>query len=197
MPQQIYDIRQHKADLRKKQSALRNALNLDSKIASKNIVAIFKNNIELEQKTVIASYRPINNETPVDDLENFLRQEGHTIVLPVMNGKENPLIFREYNKDTVLVKNNIGIEEPSEDSKKLLPSVFLVPLLAFDKRLRRLGYGGGYYDRTIRNFAEHGHKTILIGIGYSVQEIDVIPCGKFDRPMDMIVTEKKLHALNL
>ncbi|MCL2474397.1 MAG: 5-formyltetrahydrofolate cyclo-ligase [Alphaproteobacteria bacterium] len=193
-----YIIRQKKIALRKTQKAIRESLDIDTELFSQNLVSLFKDNLVLEQKSIIASYSPINKEFPIKALEDFLIQEGHTLALPVMIGKRKPLIFREYTKDTILLANSIGIPEPHSEAKEVTPSVVLTPLLAFDRNMGRLGYGGGYYDRTIRLLKEQRGSVLMIGIGYAMQEVDSVPIGRFDNFMDAVITEKnvlKSHSL--
>jgi 5-formyltetrahydrofolate cyclo-ligase len=114
---------------------------------------------------------------------------GHKIVLPVIIGKKKPLIFRVYEQGDRLLANPLGIFEPTSTAPGLGPDVVLVPLLAFDSKRNRLGYGGGYYDRTIKRI--RAQKPVLtIGIACAYQEVPDIPTGPNDVPLDKIVTEK-------
>ena len=184
-----YIIRQKKIALRKTQKTLRESLDIDLELCAQKLVNVFRDNLALEQKSVIASYLPINKEFPIGALNDFLIQEGYTIALPVITGKRKPLIFREYTKDTLLLANHLGIQEPSSEAKEVTPSVVLTPFLAFDRNMGRLGYGGGYYDRTIRLLKEQQGSVLMIGIGYAMQEVDSVPIGRFDNFMDMVITE--------
>ncbi len=96
--------------------------------------------------------------------------------------------FCKWSFNDPLKINQYGIPEP--DSKKLIyPDIILVPLVAFDNNLNRLGYGGGYYDRVIKKLS--GKKKILkIGLAFSVQKINNVPITKYDKKLDYIVTDK-------
>ena len=98
--------------------------------------------------------------------------------------------FYEWSKDNPLKINKYGIIEPLSN-KKVYPDVLLVPLLAFDRQLNRLGYGGGFYDRYIEKI-ETDKKIIKIGLAFSYQKIKKVPINKFDKKLDIIITEKKI-----
>ena len=83
--------------------------------------------------------------------------------------------------------------EPEENSKQVLPQVVIVPLVAFDMQLSRLGYGGGFYDRTIAGWAK---KPILIGVGYEFQKVEKVPCDQHDIKLDYIVSETQIYSKN-
>ena len=83
--------------------------------------------------------------------------------------------------------NKYGIPEP-ENKKIIYPDILFIPLVAFDKNLNRLGYGGGYYDRLIKKFSKK--KIIKIGLAFSDQEIDKVPINAYDQKLDYIVTNK-------
>ena len=145
---------------------------------------IKKNNLV---KKSIGGYFPVNYE--VDDLE-ILKQfakKKYQISLPVIK-KNFEMDFYEWSFDDPLKINRYGIPEPN--SKKLVyPDIILVPLVAFDKNLNRLGYGAGYYDRIIEKLSKK-KKILKIGLALSVQKINNIPVTKYDKKLDYIVTDK-------
>ena len=96
--------------------------------------------------------------------------------------------FFQWSLKDPLKINKYGIPETISE-KKVYPGVLLVPLVAFDKQLNRLGYGGGYYDRYISKF-QVSHKIIKIGIGFSFQKVKSLPINKYDKKLDFIITEK-------
>ena len=87
--------------------------------------------------------------------------------------------------------NKFGILEPKKNKKEILPDLIMVPLVAFDKKLNRLGYGGGYYDRFLKKYEKK--RIIKIGLAISCQEVKKLPLNSFDRKMDFVLTEKKLY----
>ena len=140
-------------------------------------------------KKIIGGYYPVNFE--VDDLELLKKFEKNKfdISLPVIK-KKFQINFYKWSFFDPLKINKYGIPEP-ETKNIVYPDVILVPLVAFDKNLNRLGYGGGYYDRLIKNLSKK-KKIIKIGLAFSVQEIDKVPIGMHDQKLDYIVTNKNI-----
>ena len=158
----------------------------------KNIKIDFDNVFDLLKKNnltkkCIGGYFPVNHE--IDDLEILkkLKKKKYQISLPVIK-KNFDMDFYRWSFDDPLKINKYGIPEPF--SKQLIyPDILLVPLVAFDKNLNRLGYGGGYYDRVIDKLSKK--KNILkIGLALSVQKINNVPVTKYDKKLDYIVTDK-------
>ena len=136
---------------------------------------------------VIGGYFPVNYE--IDDM-NILKEfnkKKYQISLPVIK-KKFEMDFYKWSFNEPLKINMYGIPEP-EKIKLVYPDVILVPLVAFDKKLNRLGYGGGYYDRLIKKLSEK--KNILkIGLALSTQKINNVPINEYDKKLDYIVTDK-------
>ena len=158
----------------------------------KNIKIDFDNVFDLLKKNnltkkCIGGYFPVNHE--IDDLEILkkLKKKKYQISLPVIK-KNFDMDFYRWSFDDPLKINKYGIPEPF--SKQLIyPDILLVPLVAFDIKLNRLGYGGGYYDRVINKLSNK--KDILkIGLALSVQKINNVPVTKYDKKLDYIVTDK-------
>ena len=175
-----------KSKLRKKILKLREVENFKNiKIDFDNVFDLLKKN-NLTKKC-IGGYFPVNHE--IDDLEILkkLKKKKYQISLPVIK-KNFDMDFYKWSFDDPLKINKYGIPEPF--SKKLIyPDILLVPLVAFDKNLNRLGYGGGYYDRVINKLSKK--KDILkIGLALSVQKINNVPVTKYDKKLDYIVTDK-------
>lgn len=149
---------------------------------------VFMQHIQLEANVVVASYCAFRAEMNPVVLNEALRARGHQIALPVVTGPRMPLIFRLYEQGDRLLANPMSILEPACDAPEIAPDVLLIPLLAFDDRCNRLGYGGGYYDRTIA--ALRAKKRVLaIGIAYACQQVAEVPVGPNDIRLDKIVTE--------
>ena len=140
-------------------------------------------------KKVIGGYYPVNFE--VDDLELLkkLEKEKFNISLPVVK-KHSQMNFHKWSFSDLLKINKYGIPEPVIKNI-IYPDVLLVPLVAFDKNLNRLGYGGGYYDRLIAKLSKK-KKIIKIGLALSYQEVDKVPINMYDQRLDYIVTNKNL-----
>ena len=149
---------------------------------------IFIANIPLDKNLVVSSYKAMRDEMDTSVLVDTLRQQGHRIALPVIIEKRAPLIFRLYEPGDRLIADKMGILEPAPEAKAIDPDILLIPLLAFDRKRNRLGYGGGYYDRTLKGL--RACKQILaVGIAYAFQEVDEVPTGPNDIGLDKIVTE--------
>ena len=156
--------------------------------AAHKFTEVFLQNVQLEKGAIIASYSAVHDEMDMTILNETLCAKGHPIALPVITGKGKPLIFRIYEEGDRLLANPLGILEPTSAAQGVEPDVLLIPLVAFDRRRNRLGYGGGYYDRTIKKL--RARKTVLtLGIAYACQEIAEIPVGPNDVPLDKIITE--------
>ena len=97
--------------------------------------------------------------------------------------------FEWKNKDPLKI-NKYGIVEPVP-VRKIYPDIIFVPLVAYDKNLNRLGYGGGFYDRYIEKIIKI-KKIVKIGLAFSYQELKVIPVNKLDKKLDFLITEKKI-----
>jgi 5-formyltetrahydrofolate cyclo-ligase len=158
----------------------------------KNIKIDFDNVFDLLKKNnltkkCIGGYFPVNHE--IDDLEILkkLKKKKYQISLPVIK-KNFDMDFYRWSFDDPLKINKYGIPEPF--SKQLIyPDILLVPLVAFDKNLNRLGYGGGYYDRVIDKLSKKKY-ILKIGLALSVQKINNVPVTKYDKKLDYIVTDK-------
>jgi 5-formyltetrahydrofolate cyclo-ligase len=120
---------------------------------------------------------------------NFLRNKKVNISLPRISGNNQMDFFEWTNKDPLKI-NKYGIIEPIS-SKKIYPDIIFVPLVAYDNDLNRLGYGGGFYDRYLEKIANI-KKILKIGLGFSYQELKKIPINKYDKKLDLIITEKKI-----
>ncbi len=137
---------------------------------------------------VVSGTWPLPGELDLRPLLHALHARGHTVLLPETTPRGTPLVFRRWTPDTSLVAGRFGTAHP--DAEAMDPELLLVPLLAFDDRLMRLGYGGGYYDRTLAGLP--GCRAI--GFAYARQQVAAIPCGPFDVPLDAIVTEDGVLA---
>ena len=141
----------------------------------------------------VAGYYPLRDEFDCRPLIQTLRLAGCPIGLPRIAGRTQPLAFHAWSPGTRLVSGTYGLREPASDAPAFTPDVILVPLLAFDARGERLGYGGGYYDRTL---AAHP-AALAIGVAFDEQEMDRLPSQAHDRPLDGVLTPSGLRDLGL
>ena len=177
-----------KSKLRSKILKLRKKYSYKSvKLSSVKIYSYLKKNSYKFKN--IGGYYPSNFE--IDDLEllNFFTQKGSNISLPVVR-KNNEMDFFQWSNECPLEINKFGIPEPVS-LKKSYPDILFVPLVAYDRNLNRLGYGGGFYDRYIEKI-NRKKKIIKIGLAFSYQELKKIPLNKYDKKLDIIITEKEI-----
>ena len=144
----------------------------------------------------VGLYYPIFNEiSPLVFIEYF-KVNKITTALPVVDCNSNSMVFKKWFKKEKLQKSHIGTYEPLQTNKTIFPQIVVVPMLTFDRKLNRLGYGAGYYDKLISTLKRHFDKKqknfITIGLAYSEQETKSIPYESHDQKLDFIVTEKEI-----
>ena len=149
----------------------------------------FLDAIPLRPEDRIAVYHPIKTELDPAPLTQELRARSHAVGLPVVTGKKRPLTFRTYEEGAALIRGAYGVQEPAETAPLFEPTIILTPLLAFDSRGGRLGYGGGFYDRTLAEIRAR-RDILAVGYAYGAQEVDAVPLSRLDQPLDWIVTER-------
>ena len=151
--------------------------------------------INFKNYKIIASFISFKSEISTKFLNEFLFNNGKILCLPIIKNNSETLNFIEYNLKTKLVSGKFGIMQPSDLSKEFLPEIILTPCLAFDENGFRLGYGGGYYDKTFSYLKKIKHKFISIAVAFDDQKIDELVHDKYDQKIDYILTEKKLYKV--
>jgi len=144
---------------------------------------------------IIASFISFKSEISTQSLNEFLFNNGKVLCLPIIKNNSEKLNFIEYNLKTKLVSGKFGIMQPSDLSKELFPEIILTPCLAFDENGFRLGYGGGYYDKTFSYLKKIKHKFISIVVAFDDQKINGLIHDEYDQKIDYILTEKKLYRI--
>ena len=147
------------------------------------------------RKIIIAGYYPSGYEV---NILNFLREASKKkfrIVLPVIKSS-NLMSFKSWAFKEPLYVNKYGILEPKNSKKQIIPDLILVPLVAFDNHLNRIGHGKGYYDRSLQKIKNVKKKTISLGVAYSFQRCKRIPINKHDFKLDYIFTEQGIISSN-
>ena len=139
------------------------------------------------QGATLSGYWPMRDEA---DVRPAMQAHTGRLCLPVVTGKAVPLIFREWNGGP-LERGSFGTSHPADSAAILIPSVLLVPLAGFDRQGNRIGYGGGYYDRTLE-ILRNSDDIAAIGVAFAVQELPHIPNEPFDQRLDMIVTDQDI-----
>ena len=148
---------------------------------------------------VVSAFWPIGSEIDPRPLMYWLVSQGALVGLPVVQGKNRPLLFRRWTESTPMVRATLGIPVPDPAEPEIEPDVFIVPLLAFDADGYRLGYGGGFYDRTLaaaRATARTTGRTVTaIGLAYAAQRSNcLLPREPTDIGLDRVVTEADAFA---
>ena len=139
---------------------------------------------------VVSLYWPMRDEIDMRPLIDGLAADGARTALPVMAGPDAPLAFRAWRRGDALVPGTFGVSEPAGTAPDIEPDMVVAPLLAFDAAGNRLGYGGGYYDRTLRDLPAR-RAVIAVGVGYDEQEFPSVPGDTGDEILDMIITDRR------
>lgn len=181
-------LEEAKAALRKQAHAARAALSAEARAEAGSTVAhLFFEDIAYAQEDVIAGYWRIRDELDCQPILIRLMDSGQKVVLPVVEGEDKPLDLRVWEADQPLYEAGFGTLAPSDLAPRAEPDLVLMPLLGFDAAGTRLGYGGGYYDRTL---AAIGKKPLLVGLAFACQELPHIPREPHDVPLDVVITEQ-------
>jgi 5-formyltetrahydrofolate cyclo-ligase len=179
-----------KQPLREDMLAKRRALTADA-IASVSgrLATVFLQQIPFAKYKVAAGYKAIHGEVDVAMLLARLEARNMEIALPAVVKMDGPLVFRRWKPGDALVQGEYGVEVPPQEAPVVVPDLVIVPLLAFDGRGHRLGYGKGYYDRTLADLRFANPKLLAVGVAYKMQAVRSVPAEKSDEPLDAVVTE--------
>ena len=178
-----------KADLRKKYLLKRKKEHIKfEKFNFDPIFKLIKNHFN-KRKIIIAGYYPANYEVNVLNFLKEASKKGHKIALPAVESSKN-MSFKIWVFKEPLYVSKFGILEPKRSKKKIIPDLIMVPLVAFDDKLNRIGYGKGYYDRILKKVTKIKRNKIFLGIAYSFQKYNKIPIDRHDYKLDYIYTEK-------
>jgi 5-formyltetrahydrofolate cyclo-ligase len=185
-----------KATLRREALARREALPADVRAAAAQTIAARPFPLAVPPRAIISGFMPMKSEINPLPLMRALADTGAALALPAVAGKGKPLIMRAYAFGEPLSSGVWGIREPKPDARQVDPDILLVPLLAFDRRGHRIGYGAGYYDMTIA--ALRARKTIVaVGIAFAAQEIAEVPTSPRDARLDLVLTEREVIDLRV
>jgi len=183
-------IEDAKARLRREALAQRDALPPSLRAAAAEAVAARPFPIPVTPGTVVSGFMPMKSEINPLPLLRKLMEAGAALALPVVAGKGKPLIMRAWGFGAPLASGVWGIRQPMPDAPEVAPDILIVPLLAFDRRGHRIGYGAGYYDLTIA--ALRANKPIIAaGIAFAAQEIAEVPTTPRDARLDLVLTERE------
>jgi 5-formyltetrahydrofolate cyclo-ligase len=177
-----------KAVLRRAAMALRDSLAPAERMAAALTIAERGLPVEVMPGTVVSGFSPLKSEVSPLPLLRRLADAGAGLALPVVTRRGQPLVMRAWSFGAPLVSGVWDIREPPADAPEVFPDILIVPLLAFDRRGHRIGYGAGYYDMTIARLRAM-KPVIAIGIAFAAQEIAAIPATPRDARLDLVLTE--------
>jgi 5-formyltetrahydrofolate cyclo-ligase len=188
-------IAAQKEAIRKQALERRAALKAQVPELSRALARNFVEHVPIPPGAVVSAYSAIGDEADPAPLIEALRARGHRIVLPRVAGRGKPLVFHLYENGAQLVLGGFGLSEPARDWPLLDPDVLAVPLLAFDAQGYRVGYGAGFYDRTLQRLRAAG-SVIAASYCFSAQEFPAVPHDENDQPLDWIVTEREARPVS-
>ena len=182
-----------KNELRTAALARRDALGAEQRAAAARALAARMPPLEITSSTVVAGYAPIKSEIDPVPLMQSLAARGAALAMPAIAARNAALVFRAWNPGEALVRGAFGIFEPPATVTQVVPDIVLVPLAAFDRAGHRIGYGAGYYDRTLAQL-RNGRPVTAMGLAFAVQEIPQVPALSHDVRLDYVLTEAKLFS---
>ncbi|MCP2680652.1 5-formyltetrahydrofolate cyclo-ligase [Maricaulaceae bacterium NA33B04] len=158
------------------------------------LVSHFPDEIWPALHSVVAGYSPIGDEIdPTPLLETFHCEQAR-LALPMIEAKSEPLSFRAFSPGDELEAGAFGVKAPLAKTAVLKPSLVLVPLLAFDETGHRLGYGGGFYDRTLSALRKDG-PVVAVGLAFEAQKVRRVPTGRHDQILDWVITDDNAYRM--
>jgi 5-formyltetrahydrofolate cyclo-ligase len=166
-----------------RQSALLRRQTLDPATAGRALAQHVLRDYPQPPGAVVSGFWPMGQEIDIRPLLLALHDQGHRIALPVTPKRGAPLTFRRWQPGDALIQERFGTMRPT--GEPLVPDILLIPLLAFDATGARLGYGGGFYDRTLANLPHR----FRLGCAFAAQQVDSVPVGPYDIRLDAVATE--------
>lgn len=183
-----------KGTLRSAMLAWRAALGEDERrAAAEGLLATWRREKPFETPAVVSGFWPIKEEIDIRPLMVELFNSGCQLVLPVVQSRGKPLLFRAWRPGDALEAGVFGTLQPSPRRETLEPDALIVPLLACDEEGWRLGYGGGFYDRTLAGLRAC-RKVTAVGVGFDGQFVPEVPHGPDDQRLDWLLTDKRACA---
>jgi 5-formyltetrahydrofolate cyclo-ligase len=180
-----------KADLREAVLQRRDGLAAPLRAQAAETIASRPLPVPVAPGTVVSGFSSIRSEiNPVPLLRRFA-DAGASLALPAIIRRGEPLVFRAFHFGQELARGQWGIREPRPDAPEVRPDIVLAPLAVFDRRGNRIGYGAGYYDRTLRALRAMT-PVVVIGLAFALQEVDEVPARTWDEPLDLVLTEREV-----
>jgi 5-formyltetrahydrofolate cyclo-ligase len=179
-----------KAVLRAEALARRETLPAAARAAAAEAIAARLFPVRVQQGMIVSGFSPMKSEINPVPLMRKLADAGARLALPAIAGRGKPLVMRAWGFGEPLVSGQWGIREPAAEAPEVAPDVLIVPLAAFDRAGHRIGYGAGYYDKTIK--ALRARKSVTaVGIAFAAQEIPHVPATEHDARLDLVLTENE------
>ena len=190
------DITSQKNNLRKKLAQKRNIIKKKS-LVEFNQEAFNKllNFIKLDEIKYVASFVSIRSEISTNELNQHIIKLNKILSFPITKKNSKELFFKKFKINQNLKIGMFNIPEPPKENKEILPQLFFVPCLGFDLNGYRLGYGGGFYDKTFKKLNKLNHKFYTVGFAFDEQMQNKIPRESFDYKLDFVLTEKELYRI--
>ncbi len=178
-----------KADLRRYMRELRHELAARNPDAAETLAGLFPMKLLERYGPTVAGYVPIGSEMDPRPLMTRLEKAGAQLCLPRIDDDRVGMSFRLWSGGEPLEDGAFGLKEPHDEAPVAVPTLVLTPLLAFDERGHRLGYGKGHYDRALDRLRERG-PVFVCGVAYRRQLIDTVPSEPHDQVLDWAITEE-------
>lgn len=184
------DIAARKAAVRREALAARAAIGAEGRAAAGAAIAGFGGEIVARERPErVSLFFPVRGEIDVLPLAEKLAAAGVPLCLPVIVAKGEPLVFRDWKPGDPLEDRPFGLKEPPAGVEEVTPDLLFAPLAAFDRAGGRIGYGGGFYDRTLEKLRASG-AALAVGVAFAAQEVDAVPVAGHDQRIDFVLTER-------
>jgi len=183
-------VGEEKAIVRRDALTRRNALPADLRAQAAEAIAARPFPLSVAPGTIVSGFMPLKSEINPLPLMRALAGRGASLALPAIAGRGKPLMMRAFAFGDELDSGQWGIREPKPGAAQVAPDIMLVPLLAFDRSGKRIGYGAGYYDMTIAKFRAV-KPVVTVGIAFAAQEIADVPVTERDARLDLVLTERE------
>lgn len=165
----------------------------ERRVAAVALVESFRLDPPFAIPSIVSAFWPIKDEIDIRPLMAFLHKNGCRLALPVVHGRGQRLSFRAWSPGEPLESGVFGTLQPSAGCETLEPEALLVPLLACDAEGWRLGYGGGFYDRTLEDLRKR-RPVAAVGVGFDLQLVPDVPHGADDQRLDWLLTDRRACA---
>jgi len=194
LPAELIDTSEQKKIIRRDAIVRRDALPALERAAAAATIAARPFPLAIAAGVILSGFSPLKSEINPVPLMRRLSDLGAGLALPVVTGKGKPLMMRAWVFGEPLDSGVWGIREPKPEAAEVAPDALLVPLLAFDRRGNRIGYGAGYYDMTIAKLRAL-KSVVAVGIAFAVQEIPSVSVTPRDARLDLVLTEREVIDL--